>query len=339
MPGVFQWSQTANNNGSADPSVGFLENQAPSSLNDGCRALMASTARWRDDIGGGALVTTGSPSAYAVISNQGFDTRANFHQKMICFVPHVTNTAVVTMTVDGFANIPLRSAPGVELPAGVLIAGTPYGVTFSNTDGALYLHGFFGNPYNVPLGAGLDHWLPLAPSSSFAFAIGQAISRTTYSTLFNGPGGSGGMGTTFGAGDGSTTFNLPDKRGRVSAAWDAMGGGGSAGRLSPAFGGVTGTETITLGAAQIPGHTHSGTTGNDSPDHTHTYSTVTAAANSLSYGGGPNFGLGGNFFANSGGASARHAHAFTTDAGAGLGGAAHNNTQPTIVCNYIIRII
>ncbi|HEY7845769.1 MAG TPA: phage terminase large subunit, partial [Bradyrhizobium sp.] len=70
------------------------------------------------------------------------------------------------------------------------------------------------NPYNIPLGAGLDYWGSTTPNSSFAFPSGQAISRTTYVALF------ALVGTTYGAGDGSTTFNLPDKRGRVSAATD-----------------------------------------------------------------------------------------------------------------------
>ena len=65
------------------------------------------------------------------------------------------------------------------------------------------------NQYNVPLAAGLDYWGSTTPNSAFAFPTGQAISRTTYAALFTL------IGTTYGAGDGSTTFNLPDKAGRV----------------------------------------------------------------------------------------------------------------------------
>lgn len=43
---------------------------------------------------------------------------------------------------------------------------------------------------------------------------GAAVSRTTYATLFNA------IGTTFGAGDGSTTFNLPDLRAQFIRGWD-----------------------------------------------------------------------------------------------------------------------
>ena len=63
MTGMAWWSQTAasNANGNGDTACGFAEGQAPSSLNDGVRALMASAAKWRDDIGG-SLTTGGSPA-------------------------------------------------------------------------------------------------------------------------------------------------------------------------------------------------------------------------------------------------------------------------------------
>ena len=48
----------------------------------------------------------------------------------------------------------------------------------------------------------------------FLKANGAAVSRTTFSALFNA------IGTTFGAGDGSTTFNLPDMRGEFPRGWD-----------------------------------------------------------------------------------------------------------------------
>jgi microcystin-dependent protein len=55
-------------------------------------------------------------------------------------------------------------------------------------------------------------------------ANGAAVSRSTYATLFSA------IGTTFGSGDGSTTFNLPNIRGRFIRAWDD-GMGLDAGRV------------------------------------------------------------------------------------------------------------
>src|SRR5690606_25444111 len=86
-------------------------------------------------------------------------------------------------------------------------------------------------------------------------------SRTDYARLF------AAIGTTFGTGDGVTTFNLPDGRGRVVAGKDNMGGS-AAGRLTNAVSGGTGT---TLGAAGgSESYTPAGTiSGSQSIAHTH----------------------------------------------------------------------
>jgi microcystin-dependent protein len=260
---LYKWSQTASADANADPSINWAEGQAPSSVNDSARAMMAATAKYRDDIAG-AILTSGTSTAYAVSSFQVFDTLAHLNGQMIAFTPHTTNGATVTLNVDSLGAKPLRTSPGVELLAGTIIQGTPYLATYNNADGAFYLQGFFGNPYNIPLGAGLDFWGTAAPNSSFAFPYGQAISRTTYTTLF------GMVGTTYGAGDGSTTFNLPDKRGRISVALDTMGGTAS-GRVTSASGGIDGTtagatgggQTYTMQRSDMPNvaPTFTGTTG------------------------------------------------------------------------------
>jgi microcystin-dependent protein len=81
---------------------------------------------------------------------------------------------------------------------------------------------------------------------------GQELSRTTYADLF------AAIGTTWGVGDGSTTFNLPDFRGRASAGADDMGGS-AANRLSlGGVGSAGGVQEVTLTAAQsgMPAHAH-----------------------------------------------------------------------------------
>src|SRR6185437_12158532 len=67
---VWQWSETASSNASADPTINWREGQPPSSVNDSARAMMAALAAYRDDISG--LVTTGgTATAYTVTTNQG----------------------------------------------------------------------------------------------------------------------------------------------------------------------------------------------------------------------------------------------------------------------------
>jgi microcystin-dependent protein len=257
----YNWSRTAASNATADSTVNWAEGMAPSAVNDSGRAMMASTAAFRDDIAG-AIATGGTSTAYTVTSYQVFDTLAHLNGQIIAFTPHATNGATVTLNVDGLGAKPLRSAPSVELPAGALVQGTPYVALYNSSDAAFYIQGFVGNhPYNVPIGACIDFFGSTAPNSSFVLAYGQAISRTTYSTLF------AMFSTTYGSGDGSTTFNVPDLRGRVVAGVDTMGGS-AASRLTDATAGfgdtlgeAGGAQSRTLVTANLPPYTPSGSIG------------------------------------------------------------------------------
>jgi hypothetical protein len=115
----FKWSKTANNNANADGTINWAEGQAPSTVNDSARAMMAAAAKYRDDIAG--VTTGGTATAYTVASNQVFDSLVSMDGKLIALVPHVTSGAgPVTLNVDGLGAKALRAAPGVELAAGTL---------------------------------------------------------------------------------------------------------------------------------------------------------------------------------------------------------------------------
>ena len=90
-------------------------------------------------------------------------------------------------------------------------------------------------------------------SGTYLVCDGRAVSRSEYADLF------AVIGTTYGIGNGATTFNLPDMRGLVPRGWDS-GRGLDAGRT---FGSTQQDE--------IKSHTHSGTTAS-SGAHTHTFS-------------------------------------------------------------------
>ncbi|MED5549874.1 MAG: phage tail protein [Pseudomonadota bacterium] len=96
----------------------------------------------------------------------------------------------------------------------------------------------------VPAGAVMPYAGSVAPAG-WLLCYGQAISRTDYAALFSS------IGTTYGVGDGSTTFNLPDMRGRAVFGKDDMGGA-AAGRLN---------NTSISGTAQNPDGTTLGATG------------------------------------------------------------------------------
>lgn len=327
---LYKWSQTASADASADSTINWAEGQSPSSVNDSARAMMAAIAKYRDDVAG-AIVTTGSSTAYAVNSYQVYQSLAQLNGQAIAFTPHATNGATVTLNVDGIGAKPLRSAPSVELPAGVLVQGTPYAALYNSSDGAFYLHGFFSNPYSIPIGASIDFWGATAPNSSFVLAYGQAVSRTIYSALF------ALLGTTFGTGDGSTTFNVPDLRGRVVAGVDTMGGS-AANRLTDATSGfgdtlgeAGGAQSYTLTISQIPLHNHTLT------DPGHAHSTVPATFRGLAASNAGAFGFTGGSTA-TGDLSVNSATTGISIAAAG-GGGAHGNVQPTIVANKLLRII
>jgi microcystin-dependent protein len=333
MP-FWKWSHTASANATADSTIDWAEGMAPSAVNDSARAMMARLAEWRDDVSG-TIATAGTSTAYTVASNQGFDNFADMNGAMIAFVPHTTSGATVTLNVDGLGAKPLRSAPGIELPAAVMVQGTPYVCTYNNSDAAFYLQSFIVNPYQIPIGGLLPYCGTTAPNSAFVLPYGQAISRTAYSTLF------ALVGTTFGSGDGSTTFNIPDLRGRVAAFLDNMGGT-AAGRVGTALstdggtingqalGSVGGSSTHVQATGEMAQHNH----GLTDPGHTHT----TAYTGGLATGNTTN---GGVLNVPAGSAAQIGINSATT--GISLANAGSSVAmawlQPTIMLNCILRII
>jgi len=152
---------------------------------------------------------------------------------------------------------------------------------------------------------------------------GAAVSRTTYAVLF------ALISTTFGTGDGSTTFNLPDLRGRVPMGMDNFGSGeGAANRVTDAdadsLGGADGAETHTLTEAQLAAHDHTITV--NSKDLT-----VNTATADIGGGGGTK-----TFLEAVAGTTIDHNHT-ATSANAGSG-SAHNNMQPFLSLGYLIKV-
>jgi len=189
---------------------------------------------------------------------------------------------------------------------------------------------------SVPVGSGFVWYTNSAPTG-FLMCDGSAVSRTTYSDLF------AVIGTTFGVGNGSTTFNVPDLRQRLPLG-KAVSGTGST--LAATGGNIDHTHTETA-------HTHSiavdGSHLHTVNSHVHTWGNVNT--------GGPSFNTLVNFGTEVevGGSSHTHglglfgttAESPLTDSqgthshggitGPGTGGTTGANNPPYLVVNYIIK--
>ncbi|MCK1402015.1 tail fiber protein [Bradyrhizobium sp. 4] len=269
-----------------------------------------------------------------------FLSKAAMNGAEVAFTVHATNGANPTLNVDGLGGdtIIIDTASGITpVPPGTLITGGVYSAVYYNTGNNWRLKDFYQLPFTVPIGGMIDYFGISTPSSNFVFPFGQNVSRTTYAALF------ALFGTAFGVGDGSTTFGLPDLRGRVTAGADNMGGS-AAGRLTDAVAGIDslgdagGAQSRTLITANLPPYTPSGALSISNGAIT-----INGAVNYVySDSGGGGLGGGGNFgHAGYNNLSASQAASTGTLVGVAQGGTSTPvlNVQPTIVVNKLLRII
>lgn len=160
-----------------------------------------------------------------------------------------------------------------------------------------------------------------AEPSGWLLCDGRAVSRATYATLFAALGGAG---TPFGTGDGSTTFNLPDFKGRTP-----IGSGLGSGLTSRALGAKPGEESHFLLTSEMPAHTHGA-------NHSHPGSSENGnfvISGGINAGFAVGFATGGNFGIKQDGSTST-VSLVTSSSG---GSTAHNNMQPALVVNFLIK--
>ena len=247
------------------------------------------------------------------------------------------------------------------------IAGPAAGLLVYQTDAAAGFYYYTGSTWlqvsntenrTTPAGTIVAFAGTTAPAG-WALCYGQAIDRSSNADLF------GSIGTTYGAGNGSTTFNLPDLRGRSIFGLDNMGGT-AAGRLGSSLlnlGAGAGSDSATLAVENLAAHTHTFTgtlisTTTNSHSHTYYDAYFAESGGSASYGGSGRYGSGAstdndnNFrFRTSGYGSSTspgdlttssnsHSHNVTavgTNSNVGSN-SAFSILNPALVLNYIIKL-
>lgn len=187
--------------------------------------------------------------------------------------------------------------------------------------------------------------------SGWLLANGNAVSRTTYSALFTA------IGTVYGSGDGSTTFNLPSMAGRLpmgsgtGLGLNASGTGVTSGTAmtARALGAWFGEETHLLTTTELASHTHANTVGSSAGGSNQItgYMSQNAAHGHLQANRqGTSGGLYGLTDSGNSGSSGQpytatvntdHTHTIGINNVAAGGGGRHDTIPPVLVMNFIIK--
>ncbi len=192
-----------------------------------------------------------------------------------------------------------------------------------------------GNP--ILLIGEVKIWSGLTAPSRWVLLQGDTLIRATYPALWTFASAQIALGSLlYTNGNGTTTFTIPDMRGRTPAGVDPTGTRLTSATMTPngnTMGAVGGEQRHTLTTAELASHSHAGTTGNESASHTHSYSQGTAGSQKPNGAGTSPFDSSATG-ATTGTESASHTHNFISDAAGS--GTAHNNMQPTNLFQFIM---
>lgn len=251
-------------------------------LGDAAALTQAVTAKQQLNSAAQYCGTAGG-TANALLLTTGFSASSYTAGMTVSFIVGTTNTGAATVNVDGLGVKNLVRADGAntglapaDLVAGAVVEAQYDGTRFQVRSNSLTATSGDVLARIVKAGS-IVAWPHATVPAGWLECYGQAISRATYAELF------ANIGTTHGAGDGSTTFNLPDMRGRTIFGEDDMGSV-SADRITSAgagFDGDTlgasgGAQTVTLARANLPNDTV--TTTSDAHRHFTLVNADTAAS-------------------------------------------------------------
>lgn len=309
------------------PSSGTLTNCTFPTLNQNttgssasCTGNAATSTKTTNIIGGNSTTLLGSMPYQSNTDTTTFlSPNTTTTKKYLAQTGTGTNGAAPAWSQPAVTEISASTAGGAVYSTASALAVTAAGTsgqvltsagasapTWSNVlpSGVMQM---YGGAITQSVSAGT---LTTTAPSGWALCDGSAISRTTYSALFTA------IGTTYGTGDGSTTFNLPDLRGRFG-----MGAGTGSGLNSSGTGAISGTAQTARSIGQWGGEETHLLTTSEMPSHSHTLTTYAASSGASGYRLYDRYGDATNVIG-------------TTTAG---GDARHATIPPFVVLNYIIK--
>ncbi len=276
---MYKWSQTPATNANSD-SFTWAEGQAPSTVNDSARGMMAAIAKYRDDMSG-KLVTTGTATAYALTSNQGFTSLALMDGSALSFRMNATSGAAPTLNVDSLGAKALNQATGVAVATGALISGAVYRAVYVNASNEWIVQGIAGL---IPSGMTIMSVSTACPAGFtanvsfndrlpvFAAAGGTTAGTTGFSGIFSGSNKVGSYALTI--------TDIPFHTHRVFGTTGDESAQHTHGYTVP-----SGTVTAGSGGGGAVNTTGSTSTGVESVGHTHSMDFQTGSGTGLGGGG------------------------------------------------------
>lgn len=268
---VYAWSLTAANNSTADASINWQEGQAPSSVNNSARAMMAALKAGFNDIAGVSALG-GSGNTFTLSLSQALPSLTN---AVVGFIATRGNTGAVTLNVDATGAKPLRAISGTDLTTGQIVSGSFYICTYypSAQEWLISGNGTVTNAQlatmptltvkaNVTGGTATPSDVPVA---TFGAALGYLSAPAGTRMVFN----------NTAAPTGWTKSTTHDNKALRVVSGTVSSGGSVNFTTAFASQAVTGTNAGTaLTTAQLPAHTH---------DTTLSYTTFGGADSSRQY--------------------------------------------------------
>jgi microcystin-dependent protein len=279
------------------------------------------------------VVGTSSPATAAVVvhgtsanaNNTGYFPAISFDR------PSVKSRAIGLSTTGRFQTVDQAGGTGYLLDT---VTGVD---TNSYQDGSITLQKLATTLVNILIAPGTIHaFAGSGVPSGWLWCDGSAVSRTTYAALY------AAIGVLWGIGNGTTTFNLPDLRGRAPIGYCNTP---ATGITSRAYAERLGEETHVITTAELAVHTHGVTDPThyhviEQSAHTHGYVNPTAGTVTVAGGSNPIYQPGGSTQT---AAAVAGTGSFVDAAATGIAlqntgsGAAHNNMMPYAVLSYIIK--